>query len=49
VGEWQRRTLTFDVTGYRGQRLWIYATVVNDGFGGRAWMHLDDMSAQFCP
>jgi hypothetical protein len=46
---WQRRTLTIDVTGYRGQTLWFYATVLNDGLGGRAWMYLDDVEVAFCP
>jgi hypothetical protein len=46
---WQRRTVTIDVTAYRGRNLWVYATVANDGLGGRAWMWLDDVDARFCP
>jgi hypothetical protein len=49
VGEWQRRTLTMDVTSYRGRTLWMYSTVLNDGLGGRAWMYLDDVEVEFCP
>jgi hypothetical protein len=46
---WQRRTLTMDVSAYRGRSLWLYSTVVNDGHGGRAWMYLDDIEVAFCP
>jgi hypothetical protein len=46
---WQRRTLTIDVTSYRGQTLWLYSTVANDGLGGRAWMVLDDLEVKICP
>jgi hypothetical protein len=46
---WQRRTLTIDVSEYRGSTLWIYSTVLNDGMGGRAWMYLDDVEVVFCP
>lgn len=46
---WQRRTKTLDVTEFRGRRLWLYSTVVNDGLGGRAWMFLDDVEMVFCP
>jgi hypothetical protein len=46
---WQRRTLAMDVSAYRGQSLWLYASVMNDGFGGRAWMYLDDVEATLCP
>ena len=49
VGSWQKRTLTLDVTAYRGQSLWLYGSVANDGLGGRAWMVLDDMDVAFCP
>lgn len=47
--QWQRRTLSMDVTLRRNQRLWLYGTVVNDGTGGRAWMFLDDVEIAFCP
>lgn len=47
--QWQRRTLSADVTLRRNQRLWLYSTVVNDGTGGRAWMFLDDVEIAFCP
>ncbi len=47
--QWQRRTLTLDVTLRRNQRLWLYTTVLNDGAGGRAWMFLDDVELAFCP
>ncbi len=46
---WQRRVRNLDVSAYRNQTLWIYATVVNDGLGGRAWMFLDDTEVSFCP
>jgi hypothetical protein len=46
---WQRRTYTFDVTSYRGRTLWLYASVLNDGVGGRAWMYIDDLDVAFCP
>jgi len=46
--QWQRRTLTMDVTLRRNQRLWLYSTVVNDGTGGRAWMFMDDIEVAFC-
>jgi hypothetical protein len=46
---WQRRSLTFGVSEYRGRFLWIYSTVMNDGYGGRVWMNLDDTEAMFCP
>ncbi len=49
VGSWQRRTLTLDVSDYQGKALWLYSTVANDGFGGRAWMYLDDIDVAFCP
>ena len=49
AGGWQRRTLTLDVTAYRGANLWVYSTVLNDGLGGRAWMHLDDLEVIICP
>ncbi len=49
VRAWQRRALTFDVTAYRGRTLWLYATVLNDGRGGRAWMVLDDLEVVICP
>ncbi len=49
VRAWQRRALTFDVTGYRGRTLWLYATVLNDGHGGRTWMFLDDLEVIICP
>lgn len=45
---WQRRTLTIDVTAYRGRALWLYSTAVNDGYGGRVWMALDDIEVAFC-
>jgi hypothetical protein len=46
---WQRRSLTLDVASYRGRYLWVYGTVMNDGFAGRAWMYLDDLETVFCP
>jgi hypothetical protein len=46
---WQRRSLTMDVTAWRGKTLWFYASVVNDGLGGRAYMLLDDTEVAFCP
>jgi hypothetical protein len=46
---WQKRVRTIDVSAYRNRTLWIYATVFNDGRGGRAWMFLDDVEAAFCP
>ena len=46
---WQRRALTMDVRPWRGRTLWIYSSVANDGFGGRAYMVLDDMEVSFCP
>ena len=49
AGAWQRRTLTIDVTSHRGSTLWLYSSVVNDGFGGRVWMLLDDLEVAFCP
>ncbi|RIL12738.1 hypothetical protein DCC79_00485 [bacterium] len=49
VESWQRRTLTIDVTAYRGRSLWLYASAVNDGLGGRVWMTLDDIDVAFCP
>jgi hypothetical protein len=49
VQAWQRRALTLDVSAWRGRRLWLYSSVVNDGFGGRAYMMLDDMEMAFCP
>lgn len=49
VGAWQKRTLALDVTPYRGRTLWLYASVANDGLGGRAWMALDDLEVAFCP
>ncbi|MFN2114464.1 MAG: hypothetical protein ACK2T6_02045, partial [Anaerolineae bacterium] len=49
ANEWQRRTLTIDVTEYRGSTLWLYSTVVNDGLGGRVWMALDDLEVKYCP
>ena len=48
-GAWQQKVFTFDVTRYRGQRLWLYASVSNDGQGGRAWMLLDDVDVSVCP
>ena len=48
IEAWQRRTLTIDVTPYRNRTLWLYSTVVNDGFGGRVWMLLDDIEVSFC-
>ena len=49
VDAWQRRTLTIDVSDYRGGRLWLYSSAVNDGLGGRVWMVLDDIEVKFCP
>jgi hypothetical protein len=46
---WQRRTLTLDVAAWRGRTLWLYSSVVNDGFGGRTYMVLDDTEMAFCP
>ena len=46
---WQRRTRTLDVSAYRGETLWLYSTVLNDGLGGRVWMFLDDVEMVFCP
>jgi hypothetical protein len=46
---WQRRALTMDVRPWRGRNLGVYSSVVNDGFGGRAYMVLDDMEVVFCP
>jgi hypothetical protein len=46
---WQRRSLTLDVRAWRGRTLWVYSSVVNDGFGGRAYMVLDDLEVAFCP
>lgn len=46
---WQRRALTLDVSAWRGRTLWLYSAVVNDGFGGRAYMVLDDTEMAFCP
>jgi hypothetical protein len=46
---WQRRTLTIDVTAYRGGTLWLYSSAVNDGLGGRVWMALDDLEVKLCP
>lgn len=45
---WQRRVESLDVRPWRGRSLWVYASVVNDGAGGRAWMMLDDVEAVFC-
>ena len=49
VDAWQKRTLTLDVSAYQGSTLWLYSTVANDGYGGRAWMYLDDIDVAFCP
>lgn len=49
VDAWQKRTMTLDVSAYRGGTLWLYSTVANDGYGGRAWMYLDDIDVAFCP
>lgn len=46
---WQRRALTIDVSAYRGQTLWLYASVLNDGLAGRTWMYLDDLDVAICP
>jgi hypothetical protein len=47
--QWQRRALTLNVSAWRGRPLWLYASVVNDGFGGRTYMMLDDLEMAFCP
>jgi hypothetical protein len=46
---WQRRTVSMNVSAWRGRTLWFYATVLNDGLGGRAYMLLDDTEVAFCP
>ncbi len=49
AGAWQKRTLSLDVRAWRGETLWLYSTVANDGLGGRAWMFLDDIEVELCP
>lgn len=46
---WQLRTFNMDVSAYRSRTLWLYASAVNDGQGGRVWMTLDDIEVIVCP
>jgi hypothetical protein len=38
-----------DLTSYRGQSVYIYFNVYNDGNGSRTWMYLDDVRLYICP
>jgi hypothetical protein len=38
----------FDLAGYKGQDIVVYANTYNDGDGRRSWMYLDDMHLTVC-
>ncbi|MEZ4736725.1 MAG: hypothetical protein R3E79_57325 [Caldilineaceae bacterium] len=43
---WQEDAV--DLTAYRGQTLYIYFNVFNDGNGARTWMYLDHVRLRVC-
>jgi hypothetical protein len=49
AASWRRWSLTTGVRRFEAPRLWVYAAVANDGRGGRAWMHIDEVAVRFCP
>lgn len=38
----------FDLSEFAGQRIVLYFNCYNDGYGGRTWMYLDDVSLTVC-
>jgi hypothetical protein len=38
----------FDLMPFAGQTVLVYFNVYNNGWGGRTWMYLDDVSVQIC-
>ena len=45
-GQW--RLVTYDLSPYKGMRLYLYFNVINDGNGQRTWMYVDDVSVNLC-
>lgn len=43
---WQQEAV--DLTGYRGQSIYLYFNVFNDGAGGSTWMYLDAVQLEVC-
>lgn len=39
---------TYDLTPFRGQEIVIYFNVINNGYGGRTWMYVDDVQVLSC-
>ncbi len=39
---------TYDLTPFRGQEIVIYFNVINNGYGGRTWMYVDDVQVLAC-
>ncbi len=45
-GEWQPRT--FDITQYKGQTLFVYFSLYNNGSGTQRWSYLDEVMLTVC-
>lgn len=45
-GVWQEEAV--DLTSYRGQNIYIYFNVYNDGANGSTWMYVDDLQLNAC-
>jgi hypothetical protein len=49
AASWRRWSLATDVRRFGVSQMWVVLAVANDGLGGRAWMHVDEVSVSFCP
>lgn len=45
-GSWQEEAV--DLTAYRGQTVYVYFNVFNDGNNGSTWMYVDDIQVNAC-
>jgi hypothetical protein len=43
---WEERV--YDVSAYRGRTMVVFFNAYNDGYGGRTWMYVDDVSVRIC-
>jgi len=45
-GQW--RQVTYDLSPYKGMRIVLYFNTINDGYYGRTWMYVDDVTVNVC-
>lgn len=45
-GQWHQ--VTYDLSPYRGMRIVLYFNTINDGYYGRTWMYVDDVTVNVC-